>query len=398
MRPPNHILLTIDVEDWFQVENFKQCISFLSWSSQELRVEKNTHRLLDLLASATCVEPVTLRQRRILTQGNVEPVSQGAFSQFHPRPPRLRESNGGQEETEKTKESIQSSTSCQIKTKTPKATFFILGWLAKRLPHLVREMHSRGHEVASHGYYHEIRKKQSYDDFRKDLCDSKKLLEDIIGAPVFGYRAPSFAIDNDTLKIIEDCGYFYDSSYNSFAMHDRYGKISMNWQNRTGIAYRISSDFYELPISNLKFSPRLPRSSGRWYWGRSGRSYGVKIHDSDSETHSTGANLQSSIFNLQSLELPWGGGGYFRMIPFFLFKFGIQSILNKDKAYLFYMHPWEIDPDQPRVNEASIVYKFRHYINLTKTYAKLSKLIEHFQRCRFITCNQYLKEIAEALS
>ena len=134
---PNHILLTIDVEDWFQVENFKQYIPFSSWSSCELRVEKNTHHLLDLLDSYTLEQPEDFHRRRIDS------------SQFHPRPPRKRE-RCGQEETEKRKESNKSclpcgmqsifhrGKSCQTYKGTPKATFFVLGWIAERLPQLVR--------------------------------------------------------------------------------------------------------------------------------------------------------------------------------------------------------------------------------------------------------------------
>jgi len=338
-----NILLTIDVEDWFQVENFKKWIPYSTWSSRELRVEKNTHRLLDLLDSTTCGEPVTLRQRR------------GELSQFHPRFQRDRQ------ETEKTKKSSQSCISClprrsgrsywgQKKTNTPKATFFVLGWLAKRLPHLVREIHSRGHEVASHGYHHDLWYKQAYQDLKKDLSDSKKLLEDILGEQVRGCRAPNFSINDDILKIIQECGYLYDSSYNSFAMHGRYGKISLNGKSRVGIAYRINSDFYELPISNLKF-------------------------------------------NIQYLELPWGGGGYFRLIPYPIFKAGVQTILKNKNAYLLFLHPWEVDPNQPRVNKASAGYKFRHYVNLNKTLSKLSSLINDFSHVNFITCRQYIEKI-----
>jgi polysaccharide deacetylase family protein (PEP-CTERM system associated) len=291
----HHILLTVDVEDWFQVENFKQYIPFVSWPSYELRVEKNTHRLLDLLDSIS-----------------------------------LSPSAVGQE------------LGCQ---RNPKATFFVLAWIAERLPLLVREIKSRGHEVASHGYYHNLCKQELMHDLREDLTDSKKILEDVIGSHVFGYRAPSFSISDDILKIIEDCGYLYDSSYNSFGFHGRYGQANISGNGRPGIAIQLSEHFYEIPISNLKVGRRI---------------------------------------------LPWGGGGYFRAIPFFLFKRGVESILRKEKAYLFYVHPWEIDPDQPRVNQASLSFKFRHYINLSKAYSNLSKLITGFLHCRFITCYQYL--------
>ena len=307
------LLFTIDVEDWFQVENFKQYIPFSSWSSHELRVEKNTHRLLDLLDSAG-FQYLGTRNSKLVTRNQIY------------------------------------------------ATFFVLGWIAERLPHLVKEISSRGHEIASHGYYHRLCTECSPRDLKKDLTKSKGILEDMIGSPVYGYRAPSFSISDDILKIIEDCGYLYDSSYNSFAMHGRYGRISRFHNGQKGIAYKISrtpnskltthnsqlTTFYELPISNLRFAHQV---------------------------------------------FPWGGGGYFRLIPFSFFRLGVQAILKKDHAYLFYMHPWEIDENQPRVEHASVSYKFRHYINVNRTHAKLSKLINGFKQHRFITCNQYIKEL-----
>ena len=237
--------------------------------------------------------------------------------------------------------------------KNIKATFFILGWLAERLPHLVREIQARGHEVASHGYNHNLcNKEDSKERLKQDLLDSKKLLEDIISAPVLGFRAPSFSISDDILKVIEECGYLYDSSFNSFAMHGRYGKILLNSYAKKGISYQLSNNFYELPISNLTL-------------GKKG------------------------------FVLPWGGGAYFRIIPFQIFKLGVENILKKENAYLFYMHPWEIDPDQPRVDKASSSCKFRHYINLKKTFLKLTRFIEYFGQCRFVSCRQYLDKLIE---
>jgi polysaccharide deacetylase family protein (PEP-CTERM system associated) len=324
------ILITIDVEDWFQVENFKQYIPFSTWSSYEFRVEKNVHRLLDLFDSCN-LQPATR---------NMEPGYELSAISY--------------EESSK---------------KNIKATFFILGWLAKRLPHLVREIQVRGHEVASHGFDHNLCNEEPKDRLKQDLLDSKKLLEDITGVSVFGYRAPSFSISDDTLKVIEECGYLYDSSFNSFAMHGRYGKILLNSYIKKGISHQVSNDFFELPISNLEFnypiSYQLPAMS-------------------------LGQNDKKRFV------LPWGGGAYFRIIPFSIFKRGVESILKKENAYLFYMHPWEIDPDQPRVGKASSSCKFRHYINLNRTFLKLTRFIEYFGQCRFVTCRQYLDIIADS--
>lgn len=336
----HHILLTIDVEDWFQVENFKPWIPFFSWSSRELRVEKNTHRILDLLDSARC--------RSSVVQGK----------------------------------SPQSSIQNLAPSNQVKATFFVLGWIARRLPHLVQEIHRRGHEVASHGFYHRLSKEEPLDDLKKDLSDSKKLIEDIVGAPVFGYRAPSFSISNDVLRIIAESGYMYDSSYNSFAMHGRYGHMDLSQNKKKGIALQIPKNlspdsvgepetrnpkpetFFELPISNLDF--RNPFSH--------------KLAASSSQQKRCG------------FVLPWGGGAYFRLLPVLLFKIGVRSILKNQGAYLFYVHPWEIDPEQPRVHDAPSLCSFRHYVNLTRTHSRLSAFLKAFDHCCFPTCFRYLKE------
>jgi len=285
------VILTVDVEDWFQVENLKGCIPFESWDSRELRVENNVHVLLDLL------------------------------------------------------DSLKNSGSCE--TKKAGATFFILGWLAERLPHLVREIADRGHEVASHGYLHHLCSRLSDDDLLTDLKRSKSLLEDITGLPVHGYRAPSFDIGLETLALIESAGYSYDSSYNSFSGHGRYGKVDFTSFEKQGLAIRVSDSFCELPVSNLNVNGRV---------------------------------------------IPWGGGGYFRMIPSALFHSGVRKILREEGAYLFYTHPWEFDPGQPRVDEIPWTFKFRHYIHLYKTKKKFSDFLKTFSDADYMTCNSYINQ------
>lgn len=279
------ILLTFDVEDWFQVENFKEYIPFSSWDSNELRVERNTNNILDILDS---------------------------FS-FKPR-----------------------------------ATFFILGWIAKRVPNLVIEIAKRGHEVASHGNLHNLCTHQQSDELFQDLTYSKKLLEDILGNQIFGYRAPNFSITEKSLGQIKKAGYLYDSSYNSFSMHGRYGKLDLFDKKRSKKIYKTLDSLYEIPISN---------------------------------------------YHIGSNVIPFGGGGYFRLIPFWLFKLGMKSVLNSDQIFVFYAHPWEFDPEQPRVDQASSVFKFRHYINIHKTEFKLKALISAFSCCRFTTCSGYLNQL-----
>ena len=218
---PHSIMITIDVEDWFQVENFKPYIPFSTWNSCELRVEKNVHKLLDLFDSITVSNSIN-------TTNTINAIN-------------FRDSGISKLKIQKVK-----------LPRRVRATFFILGWIAERLPNLVKEVWDRGHEVASHGYNHELCGSINHKDLKQDLIKSKKLLEDITGSEIYGYRAPSFSINDDILQIIEDCGYRYDSSYNSFGLHGRYGKINLNGQPKKGIAYKISDSFYEIPISNLK--------------------------------------------------------------------------------------------------------------------------------------------------
>jgi polysaccharide deacetylase family protein (PEP-CTERM system associated) len=277
------ILLTIDVEDWFQVENFSSYIQRSQWDKLPTRVVQNTHAILDLL---------------------------------------------------------------QEKKRDIKATFFVLGWIAERFPDLIREISKRGHEIASHGFDHAMCTHMTADSLLSDLIRSKNVIEEITGTEVKGYRAPSFSISDDALRLIRKAGYGYDSSFNSFTQHGRYGFITTNGYPKRGIAIRIASDFYELPISNLEFGGQT---------------------------------------------IPWGGGGYFRFFPFSIFKKGIQRILSKQQAYMFYMHPWEIDPEQPRVKRIKGISAFRHYVNLERTIGRLSRMITAFKHGDFITCGQYLK-------
>ncbi len=296
MKLDNSIILTFDVEDWFQVENLKKNISFSSWSERELRVEQNTLRLLDLLEGSPKAWGGDVCKRN-------EPL---------------------------------------------RATFFILGWVAERVPHLVREIVARGHEVASHGFYHNLCSEGSLQDLINDLSDSRKLLEDITGSPVHGYRAPSFSISPKVLSLIAECGYTYDSSYNSFAANTRYGRLELI-SNGCGIAVRVLPSFFELPVSNLEIAGHI---------------------------------------------IPMGGGGYFRLMPALLFKRAVKSILEKQGSYLFYMHPWEIDPQQPRVKNLPFSYRFRHYVNLDSAASKLVDFISSFGGCRFITCKDYIDMVA----
>lgn len=319
-RTFNSILLTFDVEDWFQVENLRPWNPPSTWAERELRVEKSTHRILDLLDSMAST---------VCPSGPTVPASGRSAS-----------------DSSLSSNSRHSSHSSPSRHSIP-ATFFILGWIASRCPQLVKEIRSRGHEVASHGDSHLLCTDMDPDDLDQDLIQSKALLEDLIGEEVPGYRAPSFSVNETILDRIQSAGYRYDSSYNSFALHPRYGKMDMTKAgSSTGIAIQVQNVFWELPVSNLALGGKV---------------------------------------------IPWGGGGYFRLIPSVLFTLGVRKILHTGDAYVLYLHPWEFDPDQPRVKEVSWQFGFRHYVNLNKTESKLANLIRTFADCSFVSCSDYLR-------
>jgi polysaccharide deacetylase family protein (PEP-CTERM system associated) len=352
MGKKKHILLTIDVEDWFQVENFKRWIPFETWDQHELRVERSVHQLLNLFDS---IELKAQSSKPIETNDSADSMNLDLSREV-----RSQKKEGS---------SIQSSdngyelSAMSYEKSHPKVTFFILGWIAERLPNLVREIHTRGHEIASHGYNHNLCNLQSEADLKNELTSSKRLLEDITGSEVFGFRAPNFSINDDSLKIIEGCGYTYDSSYNSFNLHGRYGKISLNGHSKYGIAHKISENFFELPISNLKLGNTIS------FW---------------LSAISSGRNDKKRFV------LPWGGGAYFRFIPSKIFCTGVENILEKSCGYVFYFHPWELDPEQQRLDNVSYFSKFKHYTNIRQTRKKLNMLLSKLSYCQFPTCSEYI--------
>ena len=222
-----------------------------------------------------------------------------------------------------------------IDARNIKGTFFILGWIAKKYPNLVREINSRGHEIASHGMSHKLIYKQTETEFRQETLDSKALLEDIAGVRVRGYRAATYSITNKSLwalDVLVEAGYEYDSSI--FPMrHDRYG-ISDARPYPGIITTPSGKELVEFPISTCK-------------------KYGAT--------------------------LPVAGGGYFRLFPYFVSKYGLGQINATGNPFLFYMHPWEIDVDQPRIDGVSMFTRFRHYNNLAKFEDRLKKLLGDFK-------------------
>ena len=262
--------LTVDVEDYFHVAAFSRQIDPASWDRFPLRVERNTHRLLDLFA-----------ERKV------------------------------------------------------HATFFVLGWVAERCPELVRAIAEQGHEVACHGYSHQLIYDQTFDAFRAETVRSKSCLEDQAQCPVSGYRAASYSITKCSLwalDILAELGFTYDSSI--FPVHhDRYG---------------------------IPDSPRWP-------------------YQLDTSTGGSIVEFPPSTLAVGGYRLPVAGGGYFRIYPYRLTHFALSRINRAEgQPFIFYLHPWEIDPGQPRIR-ANWLSTFRHYTNLNRCEERLNRLLRDFQ-------------------
>ena len=265
--------LTVDVEDYFQVNAFRGKIPPESWVNYPSRVVENTMRVLDLFD-----------ERQV------------------------------------------------------KGTFFVLGWVAKRNPSLVREIQKRGHEVACHGYRHELIYEIGPDNFRKDIRYSKRMLEDTLGFGVKGYRAPSFSITNGSLwalDILIEEGFVYDSSIFPIS-HDVYGMKDSRTEPHE--IQRPGGTIWEFPLTVYRIE---------WPGGE--------------------------------IRLPVSGGGYLRFLPLWVIQKAFKTINSKrDLPFVLYFHPWELDPDQPRI-KAVLKSRIRHYHNLGQTRHKLDLLLSGFR-------------------
>jgi polysaccharide deacetylase family protein (PEP-CTERM system associated) len=212
------------------------------------------------------------------------------------------------------------------------ATFFTLGWVAERYPALVRRVVDGGHELASHGYGHERASDLDRAALRADLDRAKKLLEDTGGVAVRGYRAPSFSIGHGNLwafDTLAETGHAYSSSLYPIA-HDHYGM-----PDAPRFAHRRDNGLLEIPVTTVRMGAR---------------------------------------------NLPSSGGGWFRLFPYPLTRWMIQRVNRDDRqAAIFYMHPWEIDPGQPRVPGIDAKTRFRHYVNIDRTERKLARLLGDFR-------------------
>lgn len=259
--------MTVDVEDYFQVQAFAGCVSRDRWDHFEQRVQANTERLLALFAEA------------------------GAH-----------------------------------------ATFFTLGWVAERYPALIRRIVASGHELASHGYDHTRADAQDAAAFAADVSRAKKVLEDAGNVPVSGYRAATFSIGRQNpwaFRVLAREGYTYSSS-----------------------TYPVRHDLYGDPAA-----PRLPhRPEGGRLW-----------------------EFPMTTVRVLQQNMPCSGGGYFRLLPYAVFRLGLTRLNRTEgRSGIFYTHPWEIDPEQPRIPGAGRGARFRHYVNLSRTAGRLDRLLHDF--------------------
>ncbi len=234
-----------------------------------------------------------------------------------------------------------------------KATFFVLGWVAHRFPDLVREISRQGNEVASHGYWHRRVATQSRGDFREDIRSSKKILEDLTGSAVLGYRAPSYSIGLETLWAYDElleAGYLYDSSV--FPIHhDLYG--IPHWPRYPFYVVRDGNNLWAPEDRRMDAPDREPAR----------RMYEVPI----------------TTLRFWGRNVPIAGGGYFRLLPYSVTRWGLRRINTDDeRPFVFYLHPWEIDPDQPRMAGAGLKSRIRHYLNLKKTEGRFRSLVKDF--------------------
>ena len=211
------------------------------------------------------------------------------------------------------------------------ATFFTLGWVAERYPQIVRAIVAQGHELASHGYGHQRASDLTRGAFAEDVGSAKKLLEDIGGVTVTGYRAPSFSIGTGNLwafDVLQEAGYRYSSSVYPIA-HDHYGM-----PDSPRFAYPVRDGLLEVPVTTLR------------------------------------------LFNRN---LPSSGGGYFRLLPYAVSRWMIQQVNARDQqSAVFYFHPWEIDPGQPRIAGIDGKTRFRHYVNISRTHDRIKALLGDF--------------------
>jgi polysaccharide deacetylase family protein (PEP-CTERM system associated) len=230
-----------------------------------------------------------------------------------------------------------------------RATFFVLGWVAEHFPHLVREIHSRGHEIACHSYWHRLIYELTSEEFREDTYRAKDVIESAVGIQIIGYRAPSFSVTKRSLwalEILGELGFQYDSSI-----------------------FPIRHDLYGIPDH-----PRF-----LCQYGKDGRSNIME--------------LPISTWRLTSFNFPFGGGGYLRILPLAYTRRAFRSVNEQEQQpVIVYFHPWEIDPEQPRL-KVPLRSRFRHYTNLNAMRGRIGALLHSYE---FVPLCELLSEKSKA--
>ncbi len=386
--------LTIDIEDYFQVHAFSDVIRYEDWNKFECRIERNTDRVLGILNESTQNSTLDTQNSKfdsdnLLTHSHINSTSS------------LQHRNTAALSDLLTHDLNNSLTQVH-------GTFFVLGWIAERYPDLVRRIQKEGHEIACHGYAHQLIYAQSIDEFRQDIRRAKGILEDITGSEVIGYRAPSYSITNKSkwaFQVLAEEGFKYDSSifpirHDFYGMPDapRFPFLIVSNQNNS---FEFSVLNFELKIAALTdggtaapnhSNNSLPHSLINNSLKRS--KLNIPIPQSaipgpcSVEQTSLGRIPHSivefpiSTIRIFGVNFPISGGGYFRLLPYPLIKKGLRSINEKEgKSFIFYVHPWEFDPDQPHIENAANLSKFRHYLNLSKTEDRFRKLLKDFNFC-----------------
>jgi hypothetical protein len=373
-------ILTIDLEDYFQVHAFSGVIRYEDWDKFECRIERNTDRLLEILNAATHNSTFKTQTSKFNIQNSNLDHSIAQHSVLSPQ------------------HSITHSLNNSL-TRKVQATFFVLGWIAERYPGLVRRIQKQGHEIACHGYAHQLVYTQSRAEFRQDIKRAKSILEDITGSEVIGYRAPSYSITNKSqwaFEVLVEEGFKYDSSIFPIR-HDFYGMpdaprfpfvISLNSASKfefsmlsceskttqnsklkpQNLRVEINNSLTQSLINSIPNNSK-PRSS---------------VLEVNSLTHSLINSRALIEFPLSTVKVlgqnvPISGGGYFRLLPYPLIKKGLKTINEiEEKPFIFYLHPWELDFEQPRIKEVGLKSRFRHYVNLNKTEEKFGRLLKDF--------------------
>jgi polysaccharide deacetylase family protein (PEP-CTERM system associated) len=231
-----------------------------------------------------------------------------------------------------------------------KATFFMVGTVAKERSGLIREIYERGHEIGCHGFDHELLYDEDLHGLREKLKAAKAMVEDAAECQVYGFRAPCFSITEAIVPLIRDCGFLYDSSYIRTAHHDFYGQVDFSSWNQVSDYVFEKDGFYEFEMPSL---------------------------------------------GIGHVQIPWSGGGYFRVIPYLLFRLGLGRIMTGRREFLFYVHPFEMQSSSELPDIVPLKYRFRYEMGRGRTISRLRRLLSEPDLV-FKTYIEYIKTLSKS--